>query len=246
MACVVIAMTEMAWCAGPLHFVTDLDVTGGLGPGDPVTQAGIKIGHVTSVKPMESRRTEVGIEIDPNHADIIRANSILLLNNLSGTPSLEVIFTDPSQPEAANGSFISGASNPAQAQMLLAARNENTLTAAYRRLLSNFGGLWSPTNTSPAAAQMQQDLMALWQAVMMTTTTASPEVRTEIGRVERDEEAVEHELLREGNAQAAEKLRDDTYRMLAFLHGTPVAAAAPSRAPSNTLTLPHASPTGTR
>jgi len=224
--------TAVAACAQPSHFTTMLDRTGGLGPGDPVTHAGAVIGKITSVSPTGTGDSEVGIEIDPSHANIVCQDSIFMLSQLAGAPGLELSYTDPTAPPAPNGAFISGASNPAQAQMLIGARGEPSLAAAYGRLLGNLTGGAGPQPTSPTAMHMYNDLMALWQATVGAASANSPAARTQLDQVERDEQTVEHELIREGHTQEARNLRDEMNRFLATVG-----------APSNTLVAPRVYPT---
>jgi ABC-type transporter Mla subunit MlaD len=241
----VLLMAAVAAARGPAHYITYLDIPGGLGPGDSITHAGVAIGRVTDVRPLRNGHVEIEFEIDPSHSDEVQQESILLLNHLGATPSLELTYTEPNAPPAPEGSFISGASNATQAQILLAARGANSLTAAYSRLLRNFGTANGPQPTSASAAQMQNDLMALVAATIAASAANAPELRIAIERVQGDELAVEHELLREGNLPAAERLHDDTYRLLAIIPAAvkapPPSAAAPGE-PPNTLDVPRANP----
>ncbi|HYB92299.1 MAG TPA: MlaD family protein [Candidatus Binataceae bacterium] len=224
--------TAVAGCAQPSHFTTMLGGTGGLGPGDPVTHAGAVIGKVTSVSPTAGGDSEIGVEIDSSHANVVRQDSIFLLSQLGGTPGLELSYTDPAAQPAPDGSFIDGASNPAQAQMLIGARGQPSLSAAYGRLLGNLAGGTGPQPTSATAMHMYNDLMALWQATAGAAAANAPAARDQLDQVQRDEQTVEHELNREGHTDEARSLHDQMDRFLAAVN-----------ARSNTYVAPQVYPT---
>jgi MlaD protein len=227
--------------AGPPHYSTELDAGSGLGPGDPVTHAGVKIGAVISVAPSSGGRSEITFEVAPSVADAVREDSIVVLSRLGATPSLELTYTDPMAAPAPDGSFISGASTREQAEMLLAARGPHSLVERYNRVFAHLGPTGS-LPTSPAAMQMQNDLLALMAASAMSVAAAgNPGVTAEIDRVRRDEQVVEQELVKEGHLHEAHQLHDEMAALLAVI---PNAAAAPppSSEPSNTLTVPRAGP----
>src|SRR5258707_13871051 len=86
-----------AGCASvqpPAYYTTQLDTTGGLGPGDPVTHASATIGRVTGVTPIADGDSEVSFQIDGANTAEIHNDSIMTLNNLSATPSLDVMNVD--------------------------------------------------------------------------------------------------------------------------------------------------------
>ncbi len=226
--------------AAPPHFSTELDAGSGLGPGDPVTHAGARIGAVTSVTPASNGRSEITFEVDPSAADAVREDSIVVLSRLGPTPSLELTYTDPMAAPAPDGSFISGASTTSQAEMLLAARGPHSLVERYNRLFSHLGAT-SSLATSPAAMQLQNDLLALMAASIASVAAAgNPAVAAELDRVRRDEQVVEQELVKEGHTHEARQLHDDAAALLAVVPGG--APRPPSSAPSNTLTVPRSSP----
>jgi len=61
----------------PAYYTTQLDTSGGLGPGDPVTHASATIGRVTGVTPIGSGDSEVSLEIDGPHTQEIHNDSIM-------------------------------------------------------------------------------------------------------------------------------------------------------------------------
>jgi len=237
------AVAVLAAARGAVHYDTELENPGGLGPGDSITHAGVVIGRITEVRRLMNGHFVIEFEIEPSHSDEVQQESILLLNHLRGAPSLELIYSEPGEAPAPDGSFISGASNATQAEALIAERGTNSLTAAYRRLLGNFSGMSGPRPTSALAARMKDDLMALLAATFAATAANSPELHAAIDRVQRDELLLEHELLREVKPQAANRLRDDTYRLLDII---PASVKAPPAGtpgePPNRLNVPHANP----
>src|SRR5579863_7071908 len=81
--------------AAPSHFTTQLDQTGGLGPGDPVTHAGATIGRITGVAPIAGGDSEVGFEVDQPHAKEIREDTIMVLTSNGGGPVLDAFNSEP-------------------------------------------------------------------------------------------------------------------------------------------------------
>jgi hypothetical protein len=235
-ACAALLLVATAsQAAAPPHFSTELDSGSGLGPGDPVTHAGARIGSITSVTPRPGGRSEITFEVNPSEADAVRENSIVVLSRLGPTPSLELTYTDPMAAPAPDGSFISGASTPAQAEMLLAARGPHSLVERYNRVFSHLGPTGSLA-TSPAAMQLQNDLLMLMAASAASVAAAgSVAVATQLDQVRRDEQTVEHELVKEGHTHEARQLHDETAALLAVIPGS---APPPSSEPSNTLTVP--------
>ncbi len=238
-ACAAALLLASSVVAARPHFSTELDSGSGLGPGDPVTHAGARIGAVTSVTPAANGRSEITFEVDPSAAEAVREDSIVVLSRLGPTPSLELTYTDPLAAPAPDGSFISGASTTAQAEMLLAARGPHSLVERYNKVFSHLGASGSLA-TSPAAMQLQNDLLALMAASVASVAAAgSAAVAAQLDRVRRDEQVVEQELVKEGHTHEARQLHDDAAALLAAIPGS---APPPSSEPSNTLTLPHSSP----
>src|SRR5208283_124518 len=62
---IVIASLWLGGCAAaaPSRFTTQLDRTGGIGPGDPVTHANAPIGRVTGVAPISGGDSEIEFEV---------------------------------------------------------------------------------------------------------------------------------------------------------------------------------------
>src|SRR5260370_15831823 len=90
-----IALVVAGWASSqPSFYATQLDTSGGLGPGDPITHASATIGHVTNVSPISGTDSEIVFENDGAHADEIHYYSIMTLNNLCATPSLDVMNVD--------------------------------------------------------------------------------------------------------------------------------------------------------
>src|SRR5579885_3794582 len=118
------ASMGLAGCAAaaPVRFSTQLDRTGGIGPGDPVTHAGATIGRVTGVAPISGGDSEVGFEVDHSHAKEIREDTIVVLTNNGGGPGLDAFNTEVLSPAAPPGFPLDGASSISQAQLFLAAR----------------------------------------------------------------------------------------------------------------------------
>lgn len=212
----------------PSYFTTQLDNAGGIGPGDPITHASATIGHVTGVSPIAAGDSEVAFEVDGQHRREIHYDSIMVLNSLGATPSLDVMNVDAMSHSAPSGTRLDGASSMGEAQMFMSARGPGS----YAQALSNaVGGSGSPPSPpSPAVAQMQQFLSQLSQQTLANAAT-TPAGRNEIDKTHRELEGVERQLMRNGKIEQAERLRTQMGVLMPGL-----------TAPANPLTLPPTSP----
>lgn len=209
----------------PAYFSTQLDTTGGLGPGDPVTHASATIGHVTGVSPLGGRDAEIAFEVEGRHLREIHNDSILVLNSLGATPSLDVMNVDAMSRAAPPGARLDGASSMNEAQMFITARGPGSYAQALSQLV---GGNTAPP--SPAVAQMQQMTEQLARQTLANAATV-PAGRYEIDKTRRETEGVERQLTRNGKIEEAERLRA---QMGALMPGL--------TAPVNPLALPPTAP----
>ena len=121
----------LAGCASqPSYYTTQLDTSGGLGPGDPITHASATIGQVTGVSPISDGDSEIAFEVDGSHADEIHYDSIMTLNNLGATPSLDVMNVDAMSHSAPSGTRLDGASSMNEVQMFMTARGPGSFAQA--------------------------------------------------------------------------------------------------------------------
>ncbi|HKN14962.1 MAG TPA: hypothetical protein VJX68_17370, partial [Candidatus Binatus sp.] len=67
----VVALLIAGCVSQPSFYTTQLDTSGGLGPGDPITHASATIGHVTGVSPISDGDSEIAFDVDGSHADEI-------------------------------------------------------------------------------------------------------------------------------------------------------------------------------
>ena len=225
----------------PAQFTTMLDKPDGLGPGDPVTRGGATIGQVNQVTANADGSSDVTIQIDGAEAKSVRSGSVLQLGSTGSSPSLELTATDPTASGADPGSFIAGASNQQQTEMLLAARGTPALSARYQNAFGNA----SPAN-SGASTQMSNDLMALWQATLAATASASAAVggiqqpamtpQQQVDKLRSDGSAVERELMREGRFDDAARVHQQVAQLTANMSAT---LPQPVPAPSTGASAPH-------
>src|SRR2546428_4640496 len=171
---VIIAIAEMlvgaaliGGCASA-RYHTELSAPDGLGPGDAVTNLRAKIGSVAGVNPLPDGNSAVAFDIDYGDQRLVMQDSIMILRDDTGTPSLELLNTNPISVRAPEGAMIEGASNDAEANLLMASHGLPGFNAGVAALM---GALTSVPNMPPppAASALRglnaaQQQMAAWQA----------------------------------------------------------------------------------
>ena len=208
----------------PASHSTQLDTSGGLGPGDPVTHASATIGHVTGVSPIGGGDSEVAFQIDGPHTSAIHNDSIMILNSLNSQPSLDVMNVDAMSHAAPAGARLDGASSMNEAQMFMSARGPGS----YAQALSNVVGGNTP---SPEMVRMQQMLALISRQSIANAVAISPPTRAELDTARREATGVERQLMRNGKTEQAERLRA---QMGGLMPGM--------TAPANPLAMPPTSP----
>jgi hypothetical protein len=196
----------LAGCGSqPSYYTTQLDTSGGLGPGDPITHASATIGQVTGVLPIGGGDSEIAFEVDGSHADEIHYDSIMTLNNLGATPSLDVMNVDAMSHSAPSGTRLDGASSMNETQMFITARGPGSFAQALGKA-ANFTQSTSPP-PSPATVQMTQMLAQISQQTLATAVAIAPPTPEQIEQAKHEALGVERQLLRNGKAEEAERLR---------------------------------------
>jgi hypothetical protein len=194
----------LAGCASqPSYYTTQLDTTGGLGPGDPITHASATIGHVTGVTPISGGDSEIAFEVEGSHTDEIHYDSIMTLNNLGATPSLDVLNVDAMSHSAPSGTRLDGASSMEEAQMFMTARGPGSFAQA----LGNFAGPTTSTPPSPSTVQMAQLLGQISQQTLASAVAVAPPTQEQLDRARHEAQGVERQLMRNGKIEQAERLR---------------------------------------
>ena len=225
-----ILATLFAGCASiqpPAYYTTQLDTTGGLGPGDPVTHASAIIGRVTNVTPIGNGDSEVSLEIDGPHTREIHNDSIMVLNNLGATPSLDVMNVDAMSHSAMSGTRLDGASSMNETQMFMMARGPGS----YAQALGNFVGGNSAPPPSPQAAQMANMMAQISRQTIANAVAIAPPTQEQIDQEKREVAGVERQLMRNGKTEQAERLRTQLGSMMPGM-----------TAPANPMALPPTSP----
>jgi hypothetical protein len=224
-----IAALLLAGCASsqPSYYSTQLDTSGGLGPGDPITHASATIGRVTGVSPISDGDSEIAFEVDGSHADEIHYDSIMTLNNLGATPSLDVMNVDAMSHSAPSGTRLDGASSMNEAQMFMTARGPGSFAQA----LGNVAGPSTTTPPSASTVQMTQMLAQISQQTLATAVAIAPPTQEQIDQAKHEALGVERQLMRNGKIEQAERLRASMGSMMGGI-----------TAPVNPTTLPPTSP----
>ncbi len=219
-----LAMLITGCYSPPASYSTQLDTSGGLGPGDPVTHASATIGHVTGVSPIGGGDSEVAFQIDGPHTAAIHNDSIMILNSLSAQPSLDVMNVDAMSHAAPASARLDGASSMNEAQMFMSARGPGS----YAQVLSNVVGGNTPTTEM---VQMQQLLAQISRQTIANAAAISPPTREQLETARREAVGVERQLMRNGKTEQAERLRA---QMGGLMPGI--------TAPANPLSMPPTSP----
>jgi MlaD protein len=234
MLLVAAVLTSLAGCAAaaPSRFTTQLDKTGGIGPGDPVTHAGATIGQVTGVAPISGGDSEIGFQVDHPHAGEIREDTIMVLVS-DGAPSLEAFNAEAMSPAAPSGFPLDGASSQTEVQLFLIA---NGGPGNYGQMLANFLKPLSapsapPAPPSPAEAQMQSLMNQLTQRTMAAAAASSPASYAQLDQMRRESEGVVRQLRRNGKSAEADRLQQQVDATLSGVGAAP-----------NTLTVPRSNP----
>jgi len=218
----------LAGCSSqPSSYATQLDTGGGLGPGDPITHASATIGHVTGVSPIGNGDSEIGFEVDGSHADEIHYDSIMTLNTLGATPSLDVMNVEAMSHSAPSGTRLDGASSMNEVQMFMTARGPGSFAQA----LGKVAGSATQPPPSASTVQMTQLLGQISQQTLATAVAIAPPTQDQIDQARREALGVERQLMRNGKVEQAERLRASMGSMMGGI-----------TAPANPMALPPTSP----
>jgi hypothetical protein len=220
----------LAGCASsqPSYYSTQLDTSGGLGPGDPITHASATIGHVTGVSPISAGDSEIAFEVDGSHADEIHYDSIMTLNSLGATPSLDVMNVDAMSHSAPSGTWLDGASSMNETQMFMAARGPGSFAQA----LGNVAGSSPATPTSPATVQMTQMFAQISQQTIANAVAIAPPTQEQIDQAKHEALGIERQLMRNGKSEQAERLRASMGSMMGGITAPVNATALPPTSPN--------------
>jgi hypothetical protein len=218
----------LAGCASqPSYYSTQLDTSGGLGPGDPITHASATIGRVTNVTPISDGDSEIAFQVDGSHADEIHYDSIMTLNNLGATPSLDVMNVDAMSHSAPSGTRLDGASSMNEVQMFMTARGPGSFAQA----LGNVAGTSPAPPPSASTVQTMQLLSQISQQTLATAVAIAPPTPDQIEQAKHEALGVERQLMRNGKIEQAERLRVSMGNMMGGM-----------TAPVNPTTLPPTAP----
>lgn len=217
--------------AAPSRFTTQLDTTGGVGPGDPVTHVGATIGRVTGVAPLSAGDSEIAFEVDHSHASEIREDTIMVLARRNGAPALDAFNSEAMSPAAPAGFPLDGASNQTELQLFLAARGPGSYGQMIADLVKQSNAPSAPP--SPEEAQMQSLFNQISQRTLAVAAAGSPATHMQLDQARRDAEGVIRQLRRNGKSEEADRLQQQVDTTLSGV-GTP----------ANTLTVPRPNPAG--
>jgi hypothetical protein len=229
--------TALLGCAAtPVHFGAPFNQPDGLGPGDPVRHGTTSIGSVSAISPTGDGSAQVTVQVDNEYAGVVRADSILILQNTGSNPTLELMSPNTFTSVAADGAQLYGASNEDQTQMLASILGPQSIGNSYAQFVNRYS---SPqASPSPGASVLQNQLMTILQQTLAAATALSS--GTQPGRAQMDQfrenaSVVERQLEAHGRTAEAAQLRAEIAQFNA--------AAATSGTAPNTLTVPRATPT---
>jgi hypothetical protein len=241
-----VAAMLAAGCASQnARFYTELPQPGTLSAGSPVVNLGTPIGTVASVSRLADGNAGVAFDVDRNDVAAIRRASIIVVRDDPANPggaSLDLMNADPQSPPASPGTQIDGASNQADANSLVAAKNLAASAPAMAMMMSAPGGNAAVANTigntSPAFLALQQQILALQTQMLIAGTSGAALAAQQLAQINQNAAALEQQLIAAGNSPAADQLR----RQIAALSNSltaplgaippPVGSAAPYGAPA--------------
>jgi len=220
----------LAGCASsqPSYYSTQLDTSGGLGPGDAITHASATVGHVTNVTPISDGDSEIAFQVDGSHAGEIHYDSIMTLNNLGATPSLDVMNVDAMSHSAPSGTRLDGASSMNETQMFMTARGPGSFAQA----LGNVAGSSPSSPPSASTVQTMQLLSQISQQTLATAVAIAPPTPEQIEQAKHEALGVERQLMRNGKIEQAERLRASMGSMMGNITAPVNPAALPPTAPN--------------
>jgi hypothetical protein len=201
-------LLAMSGCiSAPVNFTTQLDKTGGLGPGDPVVHAATTIGSVTSVSTLGDGDAEVGFQVEGSHAEEVHQDAIMLLNTQPGTPLLEVMNQDAMSPAAPAGMRLDGASDMYQAQMIMLSRGPGSLAMALSNAVNAFPSSSTQPPSQSSSGQLGQMLNQIAQQNMAIATAMNPPTQADVSKMKSDAAAVERQFTRNNKPAQADRVR---------------------------------------
>jgi hypothetical protein len=165
-----------------------------------------------------------------------------------GGASLDLMNADPQSPPASPGTQIDGASNQADANSLVAAKNLAASAPAMAMMMSAPNGNAAVANTigntSPAWLALQQQILALQTQMLLAGTSGAALAAQQLAQINQNAAALEQQLIAAGNSPAAEQLR----RQIAALSNSltaplgaippPATSATPYGAPAPSASTP--------
>ena len=182
---------------------------------------------MTGVAPIGGGDSEIAFEVDGSHADEIHYDSIMTLNSLGATPSLDVMNVDAMSHSAPSGTRLDGASSMNEVQMFITARGPGSFAQA----LGNVAGMSPSPPPSASTVQMTQLMAQISQQTLATAVAIAPPTPDQIEQAKREALGVERQLMRNGKVEQAERLRASMGSMMGGI-----------TAPVNPMALPPTSP----
>ncbi len=233
----ILCATLAAACSSAASFSTELDAADGLAPGAPVTDQGAVIGSVTAVNPLLTGGSGVNFEVDRSRADDIHQDSIMVLRTEAEGPVLDLMNLDPTSPSAPPGSVITGASSPAEANLIVAGRGVSSFVAGLAAAMAAMGGTFQGLNTSPAFYAFQADLLQFERQLAAAGARNSAAINQQWQRLNRESAALEQQMIRAGHSAEAERLRRELEQFARTMTTLPPGLTSPP-APPNTRVVP--------
>lgn len=219
---VVFSSAILALCAGlgacshpGVNFSTTLGQPGALAAHDPVTHAGGKIGEVTSVRSSLYGSPTVNFYVEQDDWGLVHQDSIVVLQNTGGEPSLNIENPNPMSPAAAAGSQLTGASSQAEADAIRMSRGMGSYAMGLAQFLGSVNSGPNPPANSAAVAAAMAQLFALQQMTAANVYASSPQVRQQIYQLNQQLQAIANQMQAAGNTIQAQQLRNQIAQMLA-------------------------------
>lgn len=228
-------------CSQPgVSFSTTLGQPDGLAAHDSVTHAGSKIGEVTSVRSSLYGSPTVNFYVEQDDWGLVHQDSIVVLQNTGGEPSLNIENPNPMSPAAAAGTQLTGASSQAEADTIRMSRGLGSYAMGLAQFLGSVNSGPNPPANSAAVAAAMAQLFTLQQMTAANIYANSPQVRQQIYQLNQQLQSIANQMQAAGNTVQAQQLRNQIAQMLAASNPPPPPPPAPSA--SGTLETPKVYP----
>lgn len=206
-----------------------------------MTHAGSKIGEVTSVRSSLYGSPTVNFYVEQDDWGLVHQDSIVVLQNTGGEPSLNIENPNPLSPAAAAGAQLSGASSQAEADAIRMSRGMGSYAMGLAQFLGAMNSGPNPPANSAAVAAAMAQLFTLQQMAAASAYANNAALQQQVYQLNQQLQAIANQMQAAGNTVQAQQLRQQIAQMLAASNPPPPPPPAPPSG-SGTLETPKVYP----